>query len=252
MSQPDLETDAAPGGETPSPADDAAHLLIVDDDRRIRILLQRYLSQEGYRVTLAGNAAEAAAALKNFSFDLIVLDVMMPGENGLEFAARLRADSSERGRVPILMLTAKAETDDRIAGFEKGVDDFLPKPFEPRELSLRIASILRRAQPAEPATQITQVHFGGFIFDLQRGDLRRGEEIVRLTERERDMLRLLAARPGETVARDVLAGPGGAGNERTVDVQVNRLRHKIERDPANPLHLQTVRGAGYRLLVDRL
>jgi two-component system, OmpR family, phosphate regulon response regulator OmpR len=252
MSEPDLETDSAPGGETPIPADDAAHLLIVDDDRRIRILLQRYLSQEGYRVTLAGNAEEAEAALKNFSFDLLVLDVMMPGENGLEFAARLRADSSERGRVPILMLTAKAETDDRIAGFEKGVDDFLPKPFEPRELSLRIASILRRAQPAEPPTQITHVHFGGFVFDLQRGDLRRGEEIVRLTERERDMLRLLAARPGETVARDVLAGPGGAGNERTVDVQVNRLRHKIERDPANPLHLQTVRGAGYRLLIDRL
>ncbi len=251
MSEPDLEHESSAESEPPIPADDAAHLLIVDDDRRIRVLLQRYLSQEGYRITLAGNAEEANAALKNFSFDLIVLDVMMPGENGLEFAARLRADSSTRGRVPILMLTAKAETEDRIAGFEKGVDDFLPKPFEPRELSLRIASILRRAQLAEPPTQITQVHFGGFTFDLQRGDLRRGEEIVRLTERERDMLRLLAAHPGETVSRDVLAGPGGAGNERTVDVQVNRLRHKIERDPANPLHLQTVRGAGYRLLIDR-
>ncbi|MEW6437541.1 MAG: response regulator transcription factor [Pseudomonadota bacterium] len=251
MTESDVEREPDPQAETPIPADDAAHLLIVDDDRRIRVLLQRYLSQEGYRVTLAGNAEEANAALKNFSFDLIVLDVMMPGESGLDFAARLRTDDSDRGRVPILMLTAKAETGDRIAGFETGVDDFLAKPFEPRELLLRIASILRRAQPPAPPTQITHVHFGGFVFDLHRGDLRRGDEIVRLTERERDMLRLLAARPGETVSRELLAGPGVAGNERTVDVQVNRLRHKIERDPANPLHLQTVRGAGYRLLIDR-
>ena len=251
MTDSDVEREPDPQAETPIPADDAAHLLIVDDDRRIRVLLQRYLSQEGYRVTLAGNAEEATAALKNFSFDLLVLDVMMPGESGLDFAARLRTDHSDRGRVPILMLTAKAETGDRIAGFETGVDDFLAKPFEPRELLLRIASILRRAQPPAPPTQITHVHFGGFVFDLHRGDLRRGEEIVRLTERERDMRRLLAARPGETVSREMLAGPGVAGNERTVDVQVNRLRHKIERDPANPLHLQTVRGAGYRLLIDR-
>jgi len=251
MTDSDVEREPDPQAETPIPADDAAHLLIVDDDRRIRVLLQRYLSQEGYRVTLAGNAEEASAALKNFSFDLIVLDVMMPGESGLDFAARLRTDDSDRGRVPILMLTAKAETGDRIAGFETGVDDFLAKPFEPRELLLRIASILRRAQPPAPPTQITHVHFGGFVFDLHRGDLRRGDEIVRLTERERDMLRLLAARPGETVSRELLAGPSVAGNERTVDVQVNRLRHKIERDPANPLHLQTVRGAGYRLLIDR-
>jgi two-component system, OmpR family, phosphate regulon response regulator OmpR len=244
------DSDLNPETEPPIPADDAAHLLILDDDRRIRELLQRYLSQEGYRVTLASNAEEALAALKNFAFDLIVLDVMMPGENGFEFAARLRAEPSDLSRVPILMLTARSETDDRITGFESGVDDFLAKPFEPRELSLRIASILRRA-PSLPPGQITHVHFGGFTFDLQRGDLRRNDEMVRLTERERDMLRLLAARPGETVSREVLAGSSIAGNERTVDVQVNRLRHKIERDPANPLHLQTVRGAGYRLLVDR-
>ncbi len=250
MNVSDIEPESRPEAEAPIPADDAAHLLIVDDDRRIRDLLQRYLSNEGYRVTLAGNAEEAGAALKNFSFDLIVLDVMMPGENGLDFAARLRADS-QRGQVPILMLTAKAETGDRIIGFENGVDDFLAKPFEPRELSLRIASILRRALPPAVPTQITHVHFGGFTFDLHRGDLRSGDEIVRLTERERDMLRLLAAHPGETVSREVLAGPSVAGNERTVDVQVNRLRHKIERDPANPLYLQTVRGAGYRLLIDR-
>jgi two-component system, OmpR family, phosphate regulon response regulator OmpR len=235
----------------PIPADDAAHLLIVDDDRRIRALLQRYLTDNGYRVTLAGDAEEAMACLANFAFDLIILDVMMPGENGLDFAARLRAVSSDLAQVPILMLTARAETEDRIAGLENGVDDFLGKPFEPRELSLRIASILRRAQPRPTPAQATHVHFGGFSFELRRGELRRGDELVRLTERERDMLRLLAEHAGERVTRGALAGPGVAGNERTVDVQVNRLRHKIERDPANPLHLQTVRGAGYRLLVDR-
>ncbi|HTJ02118.1 MAG TPA: response regulator transcription factor [Methylovirgula sp.] len=236
--------------EPPIPADDAAHLLIVDDDARIRVLLQRYLAQRGYRVTLAGNAEEAAACLKNFSFDLIILDVMMPGQNGFDFAAKLRADSGDRAMVPILMLTARSETDDRIQGFESGVDDFLGKPFEPRELALRITSILRRAQPHPVSTQVTHVRFGSMSFDLARGELKRGEELIRLTEREREMLRLLAENAGETVSREALAGPGGAGNERTVDVQVNRLRRKIERDPANPLHLQTVRGAGYRLLLD--
>lgn len=235
----------------PTPADDAAHLLIVDDDRRIRVLLQRYLTDRGYRVTLAGNVEEAMGCLKNFAFDLIVLDVMMPGENGFDFAARLRAEASDRGQVPILMLTARAETEDRITGFESGIDDFLGKPFEPRELSLRIASILRRAQPHPESTQVTHVQFGGFAFDLHRGELRRGDEVIRLTERERDMLRTLAEQAGETVTREALAGAGIAGNERTIDVQVNRLRHKIERDPANPLHLQTVRGAGYRLIIDR-
>jgi two-component system phosphate regulon response regulator OmpR len=237
--------------EPAPPADDAAHLLIVDDDRRIRALLQRYLTDSGYRVTLAGNVEEAIACLKNFAFDLIVLDVMMPGENGFEFAARLRAEASDAGQVPILMLTARAEAEDRITGFENGVDDFLAKPFEPRELSLRIASILRRVQPHPASGQLTRVQFGGFSFDLHRGELRRGDEMIRLTERERDMLRMLAERAGETVTREALAGSGMAGNERTIDVQVNRLRHKIERDPANPLHLQTVRGAGYRLIIDR-
>ncbi len=243
----DAVTEAAP----PTPADDAAHLLIVDDDRRIRVLLQRYLTDRGYRVTLAENVDEAMACLKNFAFDLIVLDVMMPGENGFDFAARLRAEPSDRGQVPILMLTARAETEDRITGFENGIDDFLAKPFEPRELSLRIASILRRAQPHAASSEITQAEFGGFSFDLHRGELRRGDEVIRLTERERDMLRMLAEHAGETVTREALAGPGIAGNERTIDVQVNRLRHKIERDPANPLHLQTVRGVGYRLIIDR-
>jgi two-component system phosphate regulon response regulator OmpR len=234
-----------------APADDAAHLLIVDDDRRIRQLLSRYLSDQGYRVTTAGTAADATACLKSFSFDLIVLDVMMPGENGFDFAARLRADPSDRGQVPILMLTARSETEDRVRGFETGVDDFLAKPFEPRELSLRIASILRRTQQHGVPDVLIQVRFGDFTFDIGRGELRQGTEVIRLTDREREMLSLLAENAGETVSREILAGPTAAGNERTIDVQVNRLRRKIERDQANPLHLQTVRGVGYRLLIDR-
>jgi two-component system, OmpR family, phosphate regulon response regulator OmpR len=234
-----------------APADDAAHLLVVDDDKRIRQLLSRYLSDQGYRVTTAGTAADAMACLNSICFDLLVLDVMMPGENGFDFAARLRAEASDRGQLPILMLTARAETDDRVRGFETGVDDFLAKPFEPRELSLRIASILRRAKLQLVAETIAQVRFGDFSFDLGRGELRQGTENVRLTDREREMLRLLAESAGETVSRETLAGPAAAGNERTIDVQVNRLRRKIERDQANPLHLQTVRGAGYRLLIDR-
>lgn len=244
-------SEAAGQAVPPCPADDAAHLLVVDDDRRIRALLQRYLAERGYRVTTAANAEEAAACLKNFAFDLIILDVMMPGENGFDFAARVRAGDSDSAQVPILMLTARAETEDRIMGFETGVDDFLAKPFEPRELSLRVASILRRAQQPPATAQSTIVRFGSFAFDPQRGELRQGDELIRLTEREREMLRLLSERAGETVTREALAGPGIAGNERTVDVQVNRLRRKIELDPANPQHLQTVRGIGYRLLADQ-
>jgi two-component system phosphate regulon response regulator OmpR len=150
--------------------------------------------------------------------------------------------------VPILMLTAKAETESRITGLEIGADDYVPKPFEPRELSLRIASILRRTIVA-PAPTVESVRFGDFVFHLGRGELRRGEEVIHLTDRERDMLRVLAAIPGETVPRLALAGNGGGANERAVDVQVNRLRRKIERDPANPLFVQTVRGIGYRLVV---
>lgn len=233
------------------PADDAAHLLIVDDDRRIRELLRRYLTGEGYRVTTAGTATEASTAMRNIAFDLIVLDVMMPGEDGFSFATKVRGDSGPIAQVPILMLTAKTEFEERVLGFEIGVDDYLGKPFEPRELSLRIASILRRARPPADAGVPAQVHFGPFVFDLERGELRDNGEAVRITDREREMLRLLATNPGATVSRETLAGPSAAGNERTIDVQVNRLRRKIEPDPANPLYLQTARGVGYRLLVDR-
>jgi two-component system phosphate regulon response regulator OmpR len=229
----------------PAPlADDAPHLLIVDDDRRIRDLLSRYLHGEGYRVTTAETAAEARAKLDGLRFDLLILDVMMPGETGFDFAKSLRVSSA----VPILMLTARAEKESRIAGLELGADDYVAKPFEPRELSLRIANILKRASPP-PAPPAESVRFGPFVFHMGRGELRRGEEVVHLTDRERDMLRMLAAAPGETVTRLALAGNGASPGERAVDVQVNRLRRKIEVDPANPLFVQTVRGIGYRLVV---
>ena len=223
--------------------DDAPHLLVVDDDRRIRDLLSRFLLSEGYRVTTAETAADARAKLEGLRFDLLILDVMMPGETGFEFARALRTSSS----VPILMLTARGEAESRIAGLESGADDYVGKPFEPKELSLRVANILKRARPAV-ATPVESVCFGDFRFHIARGELRRGEEVVRLTDRERDMLRLLAATPGETIPRLALAGNGGSTGERAVDVQVNRLRRKIEQDPANPLLVQTVRGIGYRLV----
>jgi two-component system phosphate regulon response regulator OmpR len=229
----------------PAPlADDAPHLLVVDDDRAIRDLLSRFLNREGYRVTTADTAADARAKLEGLRFDLLILDVMMPGETGFDLARSIRSTSG----VPILMLTARAEKESRIAGLELGADDYVAKPFEPRELSLRIANILKRASPPPPPAA-ESVRFGPFVFHIGRGELRRGEEAIHLTDRERDMLRMLAAVPGETVTRLALAGGGCSPGERAVDVQVNRLRRKIEADPANPLFVQTVRGTGYRLVV---
>ena len=226
------------------PADDAPHLLVVDDDRRIRDLLSRFLAGEGYRISTADSAAAARAKLSGMSFDLMILDVMMPGETGFEFAKSIRTTSS----VPILMLTARDGAESRITGLEIGADDYVSKPFEPRELALRIASILKRVRPAA-ARPAELLRFGEFVFHIGRAELRKGDTVVRLTDREREMLQTLAASPGETVPRMALAGNGGAVNERAVDVQVNRLRRKIERDPANPLIVQTVRGIGYRLVV---
>src|ERR1051325_1514241 len=225
------------------PADDAPHLLVVDDDRRIRDLLSRYLSTEGYRITTAESAAMARAKLESLSFDLLILDVMMPGETGFEFARAIRKSSA----VPILMLTARDAAESRITGLEIGADDYVAKPFEPRELSLRIANILKRAKPAA-APALENVRFGQFVFHIGRAELRKGDEVIRLTDREREMLTVLASSPGETVPRIALAGNGGSVNERAVDVQVNRLRRKIEVDPTNPLFVQTVRGIGYRLV----
>jgi two-component system phosphate regulon response regulator OmpR len=226
-----------------APSDDAPHLLVVDDDRRIRELLSRYLLGEGYRVTAAESAEQARGKLATMHFDLLVLDVMMPGESGFDLARSIRTTSN----VPILMLTARSEADDRITGLELGADDYLSKPFEPRELSLRIAGILKRAQPAPARTQ-ESVRFGEFVFHVTRGELRHGDVPIHLTDREREMLRMLVEEPGNTVSRLALAG-GKATNERAVDVQVNRLRRKIERDPANPLIIQTARGIGYRLVI---
>jgi two-component system phosphate regulon response regulator OmpR len=236
--------EAARMSRTPvHPADDAPHLLLVDDDRRIRDLLSRFLSSEGYRVTTAMSAKDARAKLIGLHFDLLILDVMMPGETGFELARFIRTTSL----VPIIMLTARHEAESRIEGLQIGADDYVAKPFEPRELVLRIGNILKRATPVVTA-QIEQVSFGPYVFHLERGELRRGEDVVHLTDRERDMLRVLALVPGETVPRGDLTGGGGTVNERAVDVQINRLRRKIEEDPANPLFLQAARGVGYRLV----
>ena len=179
------------------------------------------------------------------AFDLLVVDVMMPGESGLEFTQALRLTSS----VPVLMLTARSEIAHRIHGLEIGADDYLAKPFEPRELLLRINNILKRGQPP-PAPAIEIVRFGPFTFHLERGELKRGAEVVRITDRERDMLRILAGRPGETIRRHEFLKFSNGGGERAVDVQINRLRRKLESDPSNPVYLQTTRGIGYRLLAD--
>jgi two-component system, OmpR family, phosphate regulon response regulator OmpR len=221
------------------------HLLVVDDDARLRELLRRYLTDQGFRVTTAGDAEEARARLASIAFDLLVLDVMMPGESGLDLTQSLRRD----GRLPILLLTAMAEPEDRINGLEHGADDYLAKPFEPRELVLRIRNILQRVpQPAPPAAE---VRFGACRFDLARGELYRGGDAVHLTAAETALLAALARRPGEAVSREALSEEAQfSGNVRTVDVQVTRLRRKIERDPKFPRYLQTVRGTGYVLKPD--
>lgn len=233
-------------GTAPGPLPDGApHLLVVDDDRRIRTLLQRYLSGQGYRVTSAADAADARRKLAGLVFDLLIVDVMMPGESGIELTRSLR----QRSSVPILMLTARSESADRINGLEVGADDYLAKPFEPRELLLRINSILRRGVPP-PARLIDQIRFGPFTFLIEKSELRRLGETVRLTERERQIMNVFAASPDKTVPRTALLSEAGPAGERTVDVQINRLRRKIEEDPTNPLFLQTVRGIGYRLVTE--
>jgi two-component system phosphate regulon response regulator OmpR len=213
---------------------------VVDDDSRIRDLLARYLQEHGYRVTSAVDAASARATMRGLTFDLLILDVMMPHESGIDFARSLRRES----QVPILMLTARAEPDQRIEGLETGVDDYLAKPFDPRELLLRVVNVLRRRATAASSSE---VRMGNFVFHIARGELKRDGETVRLTERERELLRYFAQRPGMPVARHELAKDGENGGERAIDVQINRLRRKIENDPANPVYLQTVRGKGYIL-----
>ncbi len=228
-----------------APSDEAPHVLVVDDDRRLRDLLTRYLTNNDFRVSNAADAADARRKLESLEFDLLVVDVMMPGETGLSLTKTLR----EHHSVPILMLTALADTENRIEGLEAGADDYLPKPFEPRELLLRINSILKRTvKPDEPA--IEQVRFGDYHFSVKRGELKKSGEPVRLTDREREIMTIFASTPGGTIPRHELLGSESIAGERKIDVQINRLRRKIEEDPANPKWLQTVRGIGYRLCVE--
>jgi two-component system, OmpR family, phosphate regulon response regulator OmpR len=221
------------------------HLLLVDDDDRIRDLLKRYLSQAGARVSAAADAAAARKLIASFDFDLLILDVMMPVEDGFSLAETVRKNSN----VPIVLLTARGMPEDRIRGLQIGADDYVAKPFEPAELALRINAILRRAVAHRGETP-EQVRFGAFTFNGVRGELARDGATVRLTEAEVALMRILAARPGDTVSREELAKRTSAGMERSVDVQVTRLRRKIEADPRAPVFLQTVRGVGYRLAVD--
>ncbi|ABF65656.1 two component transcriptional regulator, winged helix family [Ruegeria sp. TM1040] len=232
-------------------ANNDPHLLIVDDDERIRDLLKKFLIRAGFLVTAARDAAHARRVLSGLDFDLIVLDVMMPGEDGLSLTAALR----ETMATPILLLTARGETDDRIKGLEAGADDYLPKPFEPKELLLRINAILRRmpeSQPEDIAPKFLQL--GEIRYDIDRGEMWQGEDLIRLTSTEIQLMKIFSAQPGEAVSRaklvEDLGRDRGQAQERAVDVQITRLRRKIEPNPKQPQYLQTVRGAGYMLAPD--
>jgi len=224
------------------------HILVVDDDSRLRSLLRRYLAEQGFVVSTAAHAADARAKLKHLAYDLMVLDIMMPGETGLELAQALRVEAATQN-LPILLLTARGEAEDRIAGLETGADDYVMKPFEPRELVLRINSILRRLP--KPVAVKRLLKFGAWAYDPERDELKNGEEVVRLTDMEARLMRLLAAKPGAALSREALAETGAGVNDRTVDVQITRVRRKIEPDAKTPRYLVTVRGEGYMLMPDR-
>ncbi len=220
------------------------HLLVVDDDDRLRALLKEYLARAGFRVTVAADAAAAKRLLGLMAFDLLIVDVMMPGESGFDLTDWVR----KRGATPVLILTARGEPTDRIEGLSRGADDYLGKPFEPQELILRIEAILRRAGERPGAGG--KLTLGDCVFDLERGELWRGEDRVRLTEGEADLLRALALQPNAPVDRLELARDTADPSGRAVDVHVTRLRRKIEPDPRTPRYLTTVRGVGYMLIPD--
>ncbi len=222
----------------------APHILVVDDDDRIRSLLKRYLSENGLRVSSAKDANEARDLLAGVEFDLLILDVMMPGMSGFDLTGKIRATSN----VPILLLTARGLPEDRIEGLERGADDYLSKPFEPRELLLRISALLRRSRPIARDRQ--SLTFGDNVFEPGRGELRRNGELVKLTAGELALLRVLAGKPGEAISRLALAELTSTPMERSIDVQITRIRKKIEDDPRTPIYLQTVRGVGYMLIPD--
>ncbi len=220
-----------------------ANLLIVDDDDRIRQLLTKYLKAQGFSVTNAKDAIEARKLVDLIEFDLIVLDVMMPGESGIELTRALRLERE----TPIILLTALGEAKNRIEGLGAGADDYLPKPFEPDELVLRIKNVLKRAKPRNISDELV---FGDCVFDMKREELKRNGEMVRLTETERALMRELSARIGATITREELARKAGVNADRSIDVQVTRLRRKLEPNSGEPQFLQTIRGQGYRLAPD--
>ncbi|MCI4660558.1 MAG: response regulator transcription factor [Neomegalonema sp.] len=227
-----------------------AHILVVDDDARIRVLLKKFLTKQGYRVSEARDAAHARSLLGSLSFDLAVIDVMMPGEDGLSLTRWIG------GSMPALLLTARTETEDRIAGLEAGADDYLPKPFEPRELLLRIEAILRRANAVPQLAKAVSIQLGENRFDVERGELWCGEVELRLTTAEIALMRFFVRRMNQPVTRAELVAELGGGDdettpqERAIDVQITRLRKKIEPNPRNPRYLKTVRGSGYMLAPD--
>ncbi|MEQ3673085.1 response regulator [Pseudophaeobacter sp.] len=228
-----------------------SHLLIVDDDERIRGLLKKFLVRAGFLVSAARDGAHARRILAGLDFDLIIMDVMMPGEDGISLTKSLR----ETMTTPILLLTAKGETEDRITGFEAGADDYLPKPFEPKELLLRVNAILRRVPDTSAQDSAPKVlHLGDIRYDIERGEMWQGNDLVRLTGTESQLMKIFSACPGDPVSRaklvEDLGRDRGQAQERAVDVQITRLRRKIEPNPKQPQYLQTVRGAGYMLAPD--
>ncbi len=222
-----------------------AHILLVDDDDRIRDLTKRFLTLKGFRVSAAADAASARNLLGQLAFDLAIFDIMMPGEDGLSLLRGLRGGPARD--TPVMLLTARGQAPDRIEGLKHGADDYLAKPFEPEELALRCLAILRRSRQTAPPEEI---EMSGLVFNLARGELRNGEERIRLTEAELQLLTVLARHAGEPVSREDLARLTSVGLERSVDVQVTRLRRKIEPNPREPVHIQTVRSIGYRLMPD--
>ena len=227
------------------------HVLVIDDDERIRTLVSRYLSEHDFVVITAGDPAEARKIMAAFEFDALIVDVMMPRESGLEFTQSLRTSGAAYAGIPVLLLTALGEAQDRIAGLETGADDYLPKPFEPRELILRLNAIMRRGGGKGGKAAVGSVHIGPWVFDPAYDELQGAGGPVRLTTVEGNLIRALASKPGEVIAREELAALCGLdAGERTIDVQVTRLRRKIEADSKAPRYLQTVRGKGYLLRVD--
>ena len=229
-----------------------SHLLIVDDDERIRTLLQKFLIRNGFLVSAARDSAHARRILSGLDFDLIILDVMMPGEDGISLTKEVRKNSD----TPILLLTAKGETQDRILGLEAGADDYLAKPFEPKELLLRLNAILRRVPAQDEAAPLPKVmHLGQVHYDVDRGEMWQGEDRLRLTATESQLMQIFSSKPGVPLSRsnlvEQLGRDGGQAQERAVDVQITRLRRKIEQDPKQPRYLQTVRGAGYMLVLEQ-